>query len=134
MIQRLVGGALVLAFCTISARADIVSASSSSFQFPAIVGIRQGLVLSHPSYLRYLQNAAGEKSLTLTWALPTQQKAQRGSITIYSLRGQAIKTFAITAASGTVKWAGSHAGAGGFYIARLVYGQVHENIRMMLCY
>jgi hypothetical protein len=134
MIERWVGGAFALGLWALSVKADIVSASSSPFTFPAVTAVKQGMVVSHPSYFKFLQNPTGARTLTFSWSLPVQSKTQRGAITIYSLRGQAIKIFPVLSPSGMVRWNAAKEGAAGIYIARLVYGSVQQHLRLMLCY
>jgi hypothetical protein len=130
---RLVGGVLALCLLAFGAKADIVSASSRAFSFPAFTGVKQGPPGAHPSGFSVLQNSAGSRVLTFTWSVPAQSQARRGAITIYSLRGRAIRTLPVSSSSGTAAWYAAKDGAAGFYIARLVYGQVRQNIRLMLC-
>ncbi len=134
MIGRWVGGACAMVFCALSVKADIVSASSSPFQFPAVTAVKRGAIVAHPSYFKFLQNPAGARTLTISWSLPVQSKTQRGAITIYSLRGQAIKIFPVVSPTGMVRWNTAREGAAGIYIARLVYGPVQQHLRLMLCY
>ncbi len=133
MIRYWVGGACILCLCAFAVSADKVSASSRAFSFPAFTGVKQGTVVAHPSYFKFLQNSASARVMTFMWSFPAQSSGQRGAITVYSLRGQVIKSFPCTAPSGMVKWNTAKDGAAGIYVARLVYGSVRQNIRMMLC-
>ncbi len=134
MIKRWVGGALALGVWALSVKADVVSASSTPFSFPVFTGVKQGIVVSHPAYFKFLQNPVGARTLTFSWSLPAQSKTQRGAITVYSLRGQAIKVFPVVSPSGMVRWNAAKEGAAGIYIAKLVYGSIQQHLRLMLCY
>ncbi len=133
MTKFAAGSAFILGLCALPVSADKVSASSHAFSFPAFTAVKQGTVVAHPSYFKFLQNPAGARVMTFMWSFPAQPAMQRGSITVYSLRGQAVKSFPFTGSSGMVKWNAAKDGAPGIYVARLVYGSVRQNIRMMLC-
>jgi len=126
--------ALVLAIAAFSVNADISRSSSRPFTFPGFSAVvQQGVAAVPPSYFKFLHNSAGAKVMGFAWSFPMQSGRQRGATTIYSLRGQAIRVIPIASPAGMVQWNAAREAAAGIYIARLVYGSVRQNLRLMLC-
>jgi|GEM_PF-572149 hypothetical protein len=135
MKRKILMGITGLLLIFSAATADIITATSNSFSFPALTGIRNGNVITRAAtYFRHSGFSPKSGIVTFMWSLPPQPNVERGNIAIYSMRGQRVKTFSISAASGVVNWRTSEKeGLGGVYVAKLTYGSQKQNLKLILC-
>lgn len=131
-MRRYLYGTLILLIFAISSQAETVSASSTPFSFPSFTGIRQSSRDGeHLSHFQFMTNAARPGAITFKWSFPLQMTKTKGKITVFSLRGQTIQTFQVLSCEGMVSWNASHDAAMGLYIARIEYGSIKQNLRLI---
>jgi hypothetical protein len=116
------------------ALAELVTATSDPFTFPAIDNIRQNKSIANAPVFSSKGYSALSRSMTLTWSIPASVSAKKGTITIFSLQGKAIKTFDLTGRSGAVTWKLPRSQSqNGLLIARLSYGAHVSTLKLILC-
>lgn len=115
-----------------AAASETIVKNSAPFSFPltieAVIGQR-----SFPGQVRFgaFYRGMTGKSLDLSWSLPKTMST--GTISLYSLKGSVIRTFPITAASGSLRWDISELGlAKGIYLARLSSVTVKKNHKIVI--
>jgi hypothetical protein len=118
-----------------SAMGVTITATSSPFTFPALVGVKDGrFITKAATYFKHSGYSSKSGVVTFAWSLPDEMKAQRGSIAIYSMLGRMVKSIPITSAAGVATWKTSHMeGVGGLYVAKLTYGSHKQNLKLILC-
>jgi hypothetical protein len=121
-------------FTPMIALSELVTASSDPFTFPAIDNIRQDKLIANTPVFAARGYSSLSRSLTLTWSVPASITAKKGSITLYTLQGKAIKTFDLTGRFGALTWKLPHGQSqNGLLIARLSYGAHASTLKLVLC-
>jgi hypothetical protein len=116
------------------ALAELVTATSDPFTFPAIDNIRQNKSIAITPVFSSKGYSTLSHSMTLTWSIPVSINAKKGSITIFTLQGKALKTFDLTSRSGAVTWKLPRSQSqNGLLIARLSYGAHVSTLKLVLC-
>ena len=128
---RVIWGTLILFLVAIGSQAETDSASSSPFSFPSFTGIRQSDRAGQLSYFKFTGYATRSGLITFKWSFPSQAKKMEGTITVYSLRGQTVKVFQVASQEGMVQWNASKETATGLYLARIEYGTLKQNLRLI---
>ena len=127
-------GISVLLLALSSAMGDIVTATSNTFIFPQLTGVKDGKLFANSTYFRHSDISQKSGIVTFAWSVPGQATVQHGSIAIYSVLGRMIKSIPISSAIGTASWKTSKKEAvGGVYVAKLTIGSYKENLKLMLC-
>ena len=118
----------------IVAVAEIVSAASEPFTFPLIDSIKQkkqaitGYSFASKGFI------AHKRSLGLAWSVGQSVTASKGTITIFTLHGKMVETFEITKKSGSIAWkVPRNVSLSGVLIARLSFGSVNANLKLVIC-
>jgi hypothetical protein len=114
------------------AAAETVVKSSAPFSFPITVGISgNNLLQSANEIFLYNSHMAGNKTVELSWSLPVMAKT--GTISIFTVAGVKVKTFAITSRSGRVVWDLTQGRIGkGVYCATISYGPSTKNLKLVI--
>lgn len=131
MKWKIVAGAAGIVSAAIIAGGEIVTADSGPFTFPQTIGVKQGTNQVSSAFIK-TNYSLMSGTVSFTWSFPAQSRGRTGTIVIYSLRGQRIKSLAVSAPSGSVKWNAEEDGARGVYIANFAYGTYKQNIKLML--
>jgi hypothetical protein len=124
---------ILTAFFVFGINAETVTKNSDPFAFPFPTRtIGQFSVQSKDIEFSYNLHSLNQSIVTLSWALPV--KADRGSISIFTLSGIKIKTIAIAEPQGSINMGPSNGGKlpNGVYIASLSYGMCKKNIQMLI--
>ncbi len=113
--------------------AETVVKNSVPFAFPTIVGVAgdHSLQSSKVSFAcRTI--VAGRSAIEFSWSLPG--KAEKGSISVFTIAGSHIKTFSMTSQRGSIRWdiSADKKLARGIYIAALSYGIYKQNLKIVL--
>ncbi|MBN1127946.1 MAG: hypothetical protein JXA71_03110 [Chitinispirillaceae bacterium] len=113
--------------------AEVVTATSDPFTFPLIDNIRQKKVPAGAYAFTSHGYSARHRSLTLSWSVAHSVEAEKGVITIFTLQGKTLKTFSLDQKAGSVTWKipGS-ASSSGVLIARLTYGALSTNLKIVM--
>jgi hypothetical protein len=128
----LLGIALILLPLSLAA-GDIVTASSNSFIFPSAVGIKGGTAIANAIQTNHFTFSARPGIMGFSWSVAYQSQVKSGKITIYSLNGRTVKTFAISAKTGSLSWkAPNKETPAGIYIAKLSFGSSIQNLKLVL--
>jgi len=107
---------------------------SAPFTFPVEVGVKiPGSILRTAPYFKYSGPASRAGALTFTWSFPAEPGNQKGTITIYSLSGRAVKTFPVSTNAGMVAWDVSSRSVRGVYVAQITCGSARHNLKLLLC-
>jgi hypothetical protein len=115
-----------------SAMGETVTATSNTFTFPALSGIKDGrFVTKAATFFRNSGYSPKSGVVTFAWSVPDQMKAGKGSIAIYSMLGRMVKTIPINASMGVETWKASK--LGGVYVAKLVFGSNKQNLKLIFC-
>ena len=110
------------------ALAELVTASSDPFTFPAIDNIKQR------AYSASAPVSTTSNAISLCWSIPATVEALKGRITLYSLQGKAIMTFDLKTRSGSTTWKIPHGQAkSGVLVARLSCGSHVSTLKLVLC-
>jgi hypothetical protein len=135
MNVKLIVSTSVLLLSLSLAMGDIITATSNSFIFPQITGVKDGKLLANSgTYFKHSGFSQKSGIVTFSWSVPGQVNVPHGTIAIYSMQGRMIKSISIASASGTVSWNTSKKiGLGGVYVAKLTIGSYKENLKLMLC-
>ncbi|MGB7569307.1 MAG: T9SS type A sorting domain-containing protein [Chitinivibrionales bacterium] len=135
MRVKIFTGITVVLLALSSAMGDVVTATSNAFSFPALTSVKNGGVFAKAlTYFKHSGFSPKSGIVTLMWSVPPQTNVERGTIAIYTMRGQTVKTFPISAAAGAVTWRTSgKEGLGGVYVAKLTYGSQKQNLKLILC-
>lgn len=111
-----------------------ITVESTPFTFPTEVGVKIPGSTPHTAlYFKYSGPASRAGVLTLTWSFPAQPRNQKGTITVCSLLGRAVKTFPVSTNAGSVTWNVSSQSVKGVYIARIICGSARHNLKLLLC-
>ncbi|MBN2038374.1 MAG: hypothetical protein JW768_16660 [Chitinispirillaceae bacterium] len=126
--------AAILLVPVIVAVAEIVSATSDPFTFPLIDSIKQ----KQKAMTGYSFSAKGfsahKRSLELAWSVGQSVQADKGAITLFTLHGKTVQTIEITKRSGSIVWnVPGNFSLSGVLIARLSYGGVNANLKLLIC-
>jgi len=127
-------GAVVVFAAVMITGGHTYTIESAPFSFPAEVGVK--IPVSTPStamYFKYSVSASPAGLLTFTWSFLGQAAHQRGTITVYSLSGRAVKTFPVSTNAGSVTWHAPGQSVKGVYIARIICGSARQTIKLLLC-
>ncbi len=135
MRAKIFVGITVLLLALSSAMGDVVTATSNAFSFPALTSIKNGNGIAKAAvYFKHSGFSPKSGIVTFMWSVPPQTNVERGTIVIYTMRGQTVKIFPISAAAGAVTWRTSgKEGLGGVYVAKLTYGSQKQNLKLILC-
>ncbi|MBN2188513.1 MAG: T9SS type A sorting domain-containing protein [Chitinispirillaceae bacterium] len=123
----------VFSVCIIAGGQPII-VESAPFTFPVEVGVK--IPLSNPRtapYFKYSGPVARAGVLTFSWSFPAQPVNQKGTITVYSLLGRAVKTFPVSTNAGMVAWDVSSRSVKGVYVAQITCGSARHNLKLLLC-
>lgn len=121
-------------FAPMIALSELVTATSDPFTFPAIDNIKQNKAMANTPVFASKGYSARAHSLTLTWSVPASITAKKGSITLFTLQGKALKTFDFTSRSGAVTWKLPNSQSqNGLLIARLSFGAHTSTLKLILC-
>jgi hypothetical protein len=94
---------------------------------------RSRFITKAATYFKHSGYSSKSGVVTFAWSLPSEMKAQRGSIAIYSVLGRMVKSIPITSAAGVATWTSKKEGLGGVYVAKLTYGSHKQNLKLILC-
>jgi hypothetical protein len=112
---------------------ETITKLSAPFSFPTSVGIF-GTHLFQANKASFLSNTqlTGKKAIELSWAFPVA--AKNGNISIFTVNGSKVKTFAITSQTGKVIWnfAESKKIGKGVYFAAISYGAGKQNLKLFI--
>jgi hypothetical protein len=112
---------------------ETITKLSAPFSFPSTVGVayRGSLPASGASFL-YNTRITGKKVVELSWSLPG--RANNGVISIFTVSGSKIKTFAITSQTGIVQWdiSESKKVSKGVYFASMSFGSGKKNLKLVI--
>ena len=124
----------VLLLMVVQPWAQTITATSAPFTFPPEVSVKMQKNVPHAaSYFKYSGASSRTGALTFSWSFPTQPWNRKGSIVVYSLLGQSIKTIPVSMNAGAVTWHFSKESAGRVYIARIIYGSARQNLKLLMC-
>jgi hypothetical protein len=124
---------VLMAVFSVSLYAETVSKLSAPFQFPTAVGvISSHSMLSKDVSFSYNLHSGNRTMIGLSWTLP--EKAEKGSISIFTLSGTKIKTFPISENHAGMTWEISGAAklANGVYLATLTSGSYKKNLQILI--
>jgi hypothetical protein len=124
---------VLMAVFSVSLYAETVSKLSAPFQFPTAVGVISGHSMqSKDVSFSYHLHSGNRSVIGLSWALP--EKAEKGSISVFSLSGTKIKTIPISGNHARVNWdiSGSTKLANGVYLATLTSGSYKKNLQILI--
>jgi hypothetical protein len=116
------------------ASGETITASSDAFTFPSISGVKNSLSPFLPVYFRCSGNSPKSNVITFAWSIPTNLKADHGTITVYSLLGKTIKQFRLDSRNGSIVWksAANDNKAPGIYFARFAFGSFIQNSTLII--
>jgi hypothetical protein len=133
MNKTIIEGLALLLLTLIPVTGQTITASSNVFTFPNAVGIRNNTSAANMLHSDYFVVSATPGTVNFAWSVIPQSSAKIGIITVYSLLGRTIKTFSISSKAGMLSWkAPDRTTPSGIYIARLSYGSVMQNLKLVL--
>ena len=116
------------------ALAELVTASSDPFTFPAIDNIKQRAYSASAPVFSFRGLSTTSNAISLCWSIPATVEALKGRITLYSLQGKAIMTFDLKTRSGSTTWKIPRGQAkSGVLVARLSCGSHVSTLKLVLC-
>jgi hypothetical protein len=124
---------LLMAVFIAGVSGETVSKNSAAFQFPTTVGVKGGFsIQSSDLSFSYKLHSGNRAVLRLAWSLP--DKAQKGTISIFTVAGTKIRTFSITEQHGEVSWdiSAGKKPANGVYLATMTCGTYKTNLQILL--
>jgi hypothetical protein len=124
---------VLMAGVSVSLYAETVSKLSAPFQFPTSVGVHSSHSLQCKDLsFSYTLHSGNRAIIGLSWTLP--EKAERGSISIFTLSGTKIKTIPISENHAGATWdiSGAAKMANGVYLATLTSGSYKKNIQILI--
>jgi hypothetical protein len=123
---------LLMAAFSVNLYAETVTKISAPFAFPTTSGVTGDRSFqSTKASFTCRTGFAGRSMIEFSWSLPG--KAEKGSISVFTIAGSHIKTFSMTSQCGSVRWdlSASKKLARGIYIATLSYGIHKQNLKIV---
>jgi hypothetical protein len=134
MKWKTIAWAAVVVSAVMIAGGQPLTVESAPFTFPVEVGVQNpGIAPRAAAYFRYSAPASRGGAVTFRWSFPSQPMNQKGTITVYSLLGRAVKTFPVAANEGRITWDISGQSVRGVYIARIVCGSARQDLKLLVC-
>lgn len=127
---------LILVFAlSVGLHAETVSKNSAAFTFPPSVGVTSGyFTQSQNISFSYNVHSGLRSVIGLSWTLPDAMRAEKGTISVYTLSGTKIRTFLISRNQTSINWdiSGAAKPANGVYLAILTSGQQKKNLQILI--
>lgn len=123
----------LLAALSVSLFAETVVKISAPFAFPTAVGVTAGQSsLDGAASFICKPHFGGKNAVLFSWSLPLA--SGKGTISIFTVRGTKIRSFAVTTHQGSMQWDVSKEGrlANGTYLASLSYGIYTRTSKIIL--
>jgi hypothetical protein len=122
---------LFLAFGVFAAP-ETVSKASNPFIFQKGIGVIYPKVYSvNGMSFSYKKITARKESMSFSWSL-SKEKADLGTLSIFTLSGKMVKSFDVTSPEGSRTWSMPRSRmASGVYFAKLSYGKFNKSLKIV---